>query len=792
MSNWLLTYEGYDPATEGLREALCTLANGYMGTRGAAPESCADDVHYPGTYIAGLYNRMRSDVAGRIVENEDLVNVPNWLPTTFRVEGGEWFDLSRVEVLDYRQELDTRRGVLTRLVRFRDKEGRVTRLAQRRLVSMDDPHLCGLETTIAPEDWAGRIEVRCALDGRVTNSGVARYRNLNGDHLIPVADGHDGEVIWLQVETQQSRIRVAEAARIRLAGGVGEVDTTFRRADGWCAMTMAVDVAEDAPVIVQKIVTIYTSRDLAISESLEAAREAIERVGDDFNELLDDHGLAWLRLWNKSNVTIDRRSNRAMNIHLFHLLQVCSPHIVDLDVGMPARGLHGEAYRGHIFWDELFAFPFLNTHFPQVARALLMYRYRRLPAARWAAREEGYAGAMFPWQSGSDGREETQLVHLNPNSGRWLPDNSRRQRHINEAIAYNVWQHYQATGDLQFLSNHGGEMILDIARFLASLTTYSRTLDRYEIRGVMGPDEYHDSYPGAEKGGINNNSYTNVLVVWVMRRARDVLRVLPEQRAEELREYLHLDGPTLERFEDISRRMYIPFRDGVVEIFQGYGDLPELDWEGLRARHGDIRRADRVLESEGDTPNRYQVTKQAGGITMLSYLLSNEEIIDIIQGLGYDCDQETLDRSIDYYLPRTSHGSTLSAVVHAWVLARRDPESAWQFFQDALSADIEDVQGGTTPEGVHLGAMAATIDLVERGFTGMELRDDQFRLDPRLPSEVETMSMDFSYRGHTGVLTFHPDRITLKLNESEIPPMTVALGDRVESVGPGESREIRR
>ncbi|HEY9474277.1 MAG TPA: glycosyl hydrolase family 65 protein, partial [Mycobacteriales bacterium] len=333
---------------------------------------------------------------------------------------------------------------------------------------------------------------------------------------------------------------------------------------------------------------------------------------------------------------------------------------------------------------------------------------------------------------------------------------------------------------------------LDIARFLASLTTYSRTLDRYEIRGVMGPDEYHDSYPGAEKGGINNNSYTNVLVVWVMRRARDVLRVLPEQRAEELREYLHLDGPTLERFEDISRRMYIPFRDGVVEIFQGYGDLPELDWEGLRARHGDIRRADRVLESEGDTPNRYQVTKQAGGITMLSYLLSNEEIIDIIQGLGYDCDQETLDRSIDYYLPRTSHGSTLSAVVHAWVLARRDPESAWQFFQDALSADIEDVQGGTTPEGVHLGAMAATIDLVERGFTGMELRDDQFRLDPRLPSEVETMSMDFSYRGHTGVLTFHPDRITLKLNESEIPPMTVALGDRVESVGPGESREIRR
>ncbi|HEY9388504.1 MAG TPA: hypothetical protein VIR27_01895 [Mycobacteriales bacterium] len=785
MSNWLLTYEGYDPATEGLRESLCTLANGYLGTRGATPESCADDVHYPGTYIAGLYNRMRSEVAGRSVENEDLVNVPNWLPTTFRIDEGEWFNLDQVEVLDYLQELDTRRGMLTRLLRFRDEVGRVTRLAQRRLVSMDDPHLCGLETTIAPEGWSGRVEVRCALDGRVTNQGVPRYRNLNGDHLVPVADGHDGEVIWLQVETQQSRVRIAEAARIRLTGGVGAVESRFRRADGWVAMTLAVDVTEETPVVVQKVVTIYTSRDPAITESLDAAQQAIERVSDDFNTLLDHHALAWLRIWNKSNVTMDSRSDRILNVHLFHLLQVCSPHIVDLDVGMPARGLHGEAYRGHVFWDELFVFPFLNAHFPQVARALLMYRYRRLPAARWAARQEGYIGAMFPWQSGTDGREETQIVHLNPNSGRWLPDNSRLQRHVNVAIAYNVWQYYQKTGDLQFLSNHGAEMILDIARFLSSLTTYSRTLDRYEIRGVMGPDEYHDAYPDSDRGGIDNNSYTNVMVVWVMHRVRDVFRILPEQRVQELREYLHIDGPLLERFEDISRRMYVPFRNGVVEIFQRYGELQELDWEGLRARHGDIRRADRVLESEGDSTNRYQVTKQAGGMTMLAYLLSEQEILDIMVSLGYDCDQECIDRSIAYYLPRTSHGSTLSAVVHAWVLARRDPDLAWQFFQDALAADVADVQGGTTPEGIHLGSMAATIDLVERGFTDMELRRD--RLLAGEPGDGETMSMDFSYRGHAGVLTFSPDQVTLDMRQPGIRPTTITLGGQNRSAGQGRS-----
>ncbi|HEX5495237.1 MAG TPA: glycosyl hydrolase family 65 protein [Mycobacteriales bacterium] len=788
MSEWVLAYHGFDPAAEGLREALCTLANGYQGTRGAAPESAADDVHYPGTYIAGVYNRLSSDVAGRIVQNEDLVNVPNWLPTTFRIEGGDWFDLAGVDILDYRQTLDLRRGMLTRLIRFRDGAERVTRLAERRLVSMADPHVAALQTTLEPENWSGRVEVRCALDGRVTTDGVARYRSLNGDHLVPVADGHNGDVMWLQVETQQSRVRIAEAARVGVEGAA-RVDRGFDRADGWVGTLLTLDVAAGTPVTVQKVVAIYTSRDPGISESLEAARVGADRAGD-FDALLNRHALAWRRMWGRSSITVDGSGDLALNVHLFHLLQVCSDHVADLDVGMPARGLHGEAYRGHVFWDELFAFPFLNTHFPLVARSLLMYRYRRLPAARWAAGEAGYAGAMFPWQSGSDGDEETQRVHLNPKSGRWLPDNSRLQRHVNVAIAYNVWQYYQATGDMQFLCHYGGELILDIARFLSSLASYNRVTDRYEITGVMGPDEYHDAYPDSDHPGVDNNSYTNVMTVWVMRRAFDVLRLLPEQRRLELRECLALGGAELERFADICHRMYVPFRDGMVEAFQGYGDLAELDWDGLRARHGDIRRLDRVLESEGDSPNRYQASKQAGGLAMLSYLLSDQEITDILHDLGYDCDDECIERTIAYNLARTSHGSTLSAAVYTWVLARRDPERAWGFFRDALASDLADMQGGTTREGIHLGAMAATVDLVRRGYTGMRLGEDAMRLDPRLPDGLDTMSMEFRYRGHTGTLTFHRDRLTLDLHQSELTPMTIVVGGRTESVRPGQTTEL--
>ena len=155
MSEWSLVYEGFDANEEGVREALCTLGNGYFATRGAAPEAIADGVHYPGTYAAGCYNRRRSWVSGRTVENECMVNLPNWLPLTFRIEEGTWFDLRDIEILDYRQELDLRRGLLTRVVRIRDEVERVTRVAQRRFVSMADPHVAGLETTLVAENWSG-------------------------------------------------------------------------------------------------------------------------------------------------------------------------------------------------------------------------------------------------------------------------------------------------------------------------------------------------------------------------------------------------------------------------------------------------------------------------------------------------------------------------------------------------------------------------------------------------------------------------------------------------------------
>ena len=794
-SVWTLVYDGFDPARQGLREALCAVGNGYFVTRGALPEAAADEVHYPGTYVAGLYNRVETEIAGRRVENEDLVRVPNWLPLAFRVAGGPWFDIAAAEVLEHRLELNLRQGSLTRRLRWQDAKGRRTSMVQRRLVSMKDEHLAGLETTFEAENWSGTLQVRSGLDGGVVNAGVKRYRDLNGRHLEVLHAGEaDGETIELQVETNQSHVRVALAARTRLLrdGQAVQADRRLVEERGFVAHELGFELEQGHPATVEKVVALYTSRDRAISESLLDARQATQGAPG-FTELLARHEGTWSILWNRVDVQLDSANEWAetvLHLHIFHLLQTVSPHTVHLDVGVPARGWHGEAYRGHIFWDEMFIFPFFNFQRPVLASALLDYRHARLPAARAAAREAGYKGAMFPWQSGSNGREETQQLHLNPKSGRWLPDHSHLQRHVNIAIAYNVWQHYLVTGSTGFLRFVGAELLVEIARFWASIATFNKEQGRYEILGVMGPDEYHEAYPDADRPGLDNNTYTNVMAVWVLQRALEAVEVLAPYYRQELVAELGIGDDELDRWRDITAKMKVVFHaDGVLTQFQGYEQLEEFDWEGYRERYGNVQRLDRVLEAEGDSTNRYKLAKQAD-VLMLLFLLSRDELRELLAGLGYQVTDEQLSRTVSYYLARTSHGSTLSGVVSAWVLARYEPEEAWRFLQHALESDVADVQGGTTAEGIHLGAMAGTVDIVLRCLAGLRPRGEGLRFDPALPSQVKQLKFSVHYRGHRIDVTLIEDRLDVSSRPGPAEPVTVLVRDQTVELAPGARHEF--
>ncbi|MEO3785815.1 glycosyl hydrolase family 65 protein [Actinocorallia sp. B10E7] len=788
---WLLSYTEADPTDDATREALLTLGNGYLATRGAAPEASADGIRYPATYVAGVYNRLTSEVDGHVRSDESIVNVTNWLPVTFRPEDGAWFTPDGYKVEHRHEVLDMQRGILLREVVVRDPEQRHTRLQQERLVSLDRPHVAALRTTITPLNWKGTIRVRSLLDGEVRNDNVAEFSALAKEHLNEPTMGHHGDTYWLACETNQSDVCVAQAARTLLHRENQPVIAISKPLQGprHVGNELRLTISSGAPVTVDKTVTVFTSRDKAISEPLEAARDELADAPG-FESLRDAHVLAWEHLWKRFHLSFQgddgTAERRALNLHVFHVAQTLSRNTADLDVGVPARGLHGEGYRGHIFWDELFVFPILNLRMPELTRALLLYRYRRLPQARRLAREAGAAGALFPWQSGSDGREETPRQFFNPRSKRWMPDNSRRQYHINLAVAYNIWLYYQVTADVDFLAAYGAELLVEIARFWSSLAEHDPRDDRYHLRGVMGPDEFHDGHPDRPGGGLDDNAYVNIMTAWTLARVREAHKILGGHHTEDLWQRLGVTPDELEQWDRISRRLHVPFLPGgLIGQFEGYAELKELDWDSYLARYGDLGRLDLILEAEEDSTNCYKASKQAD-VLMLFYLLSAEELTAILERLGYGFDPETIPETVAYYQARTTHGSTLSRVVHSWVMSRGNRQDSWALLREALSADLADTQGGTTREGIHLGAMAGTVDILQRCYTGLETRADALRLHPCLPDTLKWLDFDLRYRGHWLHFQISHDQVLVQAKPGAAAPVDIVLDGRKHVLGGGD------
>jgi beta-phosphoglucomutase family hydrolase len=815
---WILEYKAFIPEEEKKRESLCTLGNGYFATRGAAPETSANSAHYPGTYLAGGYNRLKTELAGCVQENEDLVNMPNWLSLKFQVNDSPWFDLSSVQILSYRQALNIREGVLYRDIRLVDQQGRETSLSEKRFVHMRHFHLAGLETSITPQNWSGRLTFQSAIDGQILNTGTRGSRFLNHKHLEPLETSLEGDILYLKVQTSQSRLEVAQAVRTSLFknGFVQEVKRTPVLQTGYVAQEFFLDVEAGDQIRIEKIASLFTSRDDAIPEAGLAAQYSVKDAPD-FTTLLNEQKETWRHLWRRFDLDLETAADGhrilpslVLHLHIFHVLQTISLNSLDLDIGIPARGWSGEAYRGHIFWDELFIFPFLNLRMPKITGALLKYRFRRLDEARRLAMQMGAKGACYPWQSGSSGREETPRLFWDPDKQVWLPDYTYKQLHVNSAVAYNVWQYYQATGNLEFMFTYGAEMLLEIARFWGSLAQYNPALDRYEIKGVVGPDEYHQQYPDSEAIGIDNNAYTNLMAVWVLCRAMELLEILPADNRQELWERLNLTTEELELWARISRKMLIIFQDGgIISQFEGYEKLMDFPWYRPDGSI-DSDALEGLLKKQSGKINQYKVSKQAD-VLMLFYLFSAEELQELLNRLGYAYEYETIPRNIAYYTQQTAHGSTLSRVGHAWVLSRLDrghawelfsclhcnlppvPQSlpwplAWDIFLEALGSDYFDIQGGTTSEGIHLGAMAGTVDIVQRCYTGIVTRGDVLWLNPRLPDSLTRLSFSLHYRNQALDFEITQEQARVTARPSGALPIRIGFKDKAYEFKAGETR----
>jgi beta-phosphoglucomutase family hydrolase len=771
---WNLTYTDFSAKEEKVRETLTSSGNGYLGVRGAYEGASRSQHHYPGTYIAGVFNRVPSEVHGQTVFNNDFVNTPNWLPVEFRISGGKFIDLFEQKILSYRQNLSLRNGLMEREIVIQDNLGRITSISSSRFVSMDDPHRCALKFTLKPVNYSGEVEFRSGIDGRIQNKNVARYTELTSDHLEHVEGFSEDQIILLHVRTNVSHYDIVTGTKTRILshGKPAVIERSILSENRYIGEVFTIQLSPNKSCTIEKLASIHTSLDPKCSNPVKAAKLSLESE-DSFDSLFKAHSKAWEKIWQKADMIIegDRYSQKLLRLHTYHMMCTASLHNPSIDAGMPARGLNGEAYRGHIFWDEIFILPFFNRHFPDISKALLMYRYRRLDAAREYARENGYKGAMFPWQTADDGREDTQVVHFNPKSDTWGPDLSRLQRHVSIAVFYNVWRYIYDTDDTRFLNEYGAELMFEIARFWASIAAYSPVTKKYHIEGVMGPDEFHETLPGSEMEGVKDNSYTNIMAIWLFDKAANIVEKIDPVVLKRLMSKLNLNLDEFKQWEDIGNHMNILIdNEGILEQFEGYKSLKELDWKHYRSRYGNIHRMDRILKAEDDSPDMYKVAKQPD-VLMTFYTLSPGEVAELLIKIGYQVpDAVTLVRNnYAYYEPRTSHGSTLSKVVHSIISSylHDGHDMAWKWFSEALKSDIQDTQGGTTQEGIHCGVMAGTLDTVIRYFAGISFYNEKLNVHPNLPAQWKKLSLSVCFRNNRYAITIDKNDIVVTLIEAE-------------------------
>jgi trehalose/maltose hydrolase-like predicted phosphorylase len=735
--NWFIRETEFDPERLHHKETLFTIGNGYLGTRGAFEEG------YPGARPATLIHGVFDDVP---IVHTELANAPDWLPFVLLVNG-ERFGMDRGEVLDYERMLDMRRGLLTRQVRWRSPAGHTVDIHIERFASLADPHVLAIRYQVTPLDCDGRIEFRAGINGQVDNDGYV--------HWDWVDQGDEYGLVWLRSRTQRSSIELGEAVTLAISGSDYVTERVMDCQN--CPTIVAVCQAQQGRTITaEKLVTIYSSREA--EDVCQAAVDKLDALGDNhlsYEQALAAHEAAWAEVWDASDVIIegDDTAQKAMRYNLFQLLIAAPRH--DDRVSIPGRTLSGFGYRGHVFWDtDIFMLPFFTFTQPHLARNLLLYRYHTLPAARRKARLDGYEGAQYAWESALTGDETTpkwvpgprgELVRI------WTGD---IQLHISADVAYAVWQYWQVTGDDEFMRDYGAEIILDTAVFWGSRAEYNAQRDRYEINDVIGPDENHMH--------VNNNVFTNRMAQWHLETALETLSWLRRQhpdKAAELEEQLDLSPQRLAHWADIIgclRILYDP-ETGLMEQFEGFFELEDMDWQALEPRRRSIQS---LLGIE--RTNQVQALKQPD-VLMLLYLL------------GDQYDLETKQVNWDYYAPRTDHtyGSSLGPAIHAILACELGiPEVAYEHLVRAALVDLEDVRGNAS-EGIHGASAGGVWQAVVFGFAGLRLTPEGYVLNPRLPASWRRLAFSFQHHG-LEVRVDLPDDILIERGGDERENKTLA------------------
>jgi len=724
-SRWLLTIDGWNPKWEPAVESVCALVNGYCGVRAAVEEGSS--VSSPATFVNGVFDAAHELVAQAATTPEhqviaaptpELVKAPDWSRIRVIIEGVP-LQLEKDHLLQQTRTLDMRRGVLVREWRVHDGM-RTTRLRSLRFASLDDRHLLGQFLEITPEDWSGEIALEMLVEGEITSEGGVR-------HLVGVHTHQESDRLLISAVTSERKVSLCLGAWARLTTHQGrQIDGTRECQERTLVHRWTFRAERGQSYTCERLCALFTSRDAP-----QPAELVLERlnggIATGLPALLKASARAWALRWGSADIHIDGDDviQQQTRFALYHLIGCANPE--DERASPGARSLTGERYKGHVFWDtEIFILPFFVFTHPPTARALLMYRYHTLPAAREKAQALGYKGALYAWESTDTGVDVTPPFVFNAAGERLEILTGLQEHHISADIGYAIWQYWKTTNDQEFFIQAGAEMLFEIARFWAS-RVFQGEDGHFHIRNVIGPDEYHET--------VNDNAYTNCMARWVLRRGIEAagwLRVHHPEQFTALVDTVGLDEGEIVVWSRVAEKLVdnCERTTGIIEQYRGYFDLQPAD-----LRKHDPRRQTMDVILGWQPLSKTQIIKQA-------------DVVMLLVLLGDHYPRHVWEANYRFYEPRTSHDSSLSASFHALMAARLgDLNDAERFFHIAANIDLDFEQGVTAAGGVHIAALGGMWQALVFGFGGVIVSDQGLRFEPHVPHHWGTVRIPLQWRG---------------------------------------------
>ena len=748
---WVLTHEGYNVVTENAVESRFALGNGFLGMRASRPVSRGPTwvswlgyirwASWPRCYVAGLFDRPNT-----VPPVPALVPVADWSRVRLVLDDRPQLLLDG-EFLTSTRQLDLRRGMLVSDLSYRAHAGITISGGELRLVSLAD-RATALQLLRFSLDRDG-IDVTLEANFAMAGMGMEPLQL-------------DRDICAWRTEGSGKAVAMAGNATLRADGHSLVPDRSFSLRWIWRWRSVAGQVLE-----LDRLVTVARSDNFADDPAPVAADAMARCRALGWRGMVAAHETAWQQRWDASDVVIegDDEVQQALRFAVYHLTSAANPEDERVSVG--ARGLTGDAYFGHVFWDtETYLLPFYTATWPEAARAMLMYRYHTLPGARAKADAMGYKGALYAWELADTGEETTPERVVGPNGEMIDILTGRMEHHISADIAYAVWQYWRATGDDAFFLDAGAEILLETARFWASRAVPEPDGKRH-IRHVIGPDEYHED--------VDDNAFTNVMARWNIARGLETIELLrtrwPE-RAPALCERLALVEAELADWRDAVGRIVTGLdpATGLYEQFAGYHKLEPIDLSLYADRKVPID-----VELGRERTQRSQVVKQADVVALMALLP------DEFPGAAAKA-------NFRYYEPRCAHGSSLSAGIHALVAARLgETDIALHFLRQAAAADLE--LDPNSAGGIRIAGLGGLWQAIVLGFAGLGMDGDAITLTPRLPEDWRSVSFAVRWRGRPVQVRIAGDNVRVAIADGD--PVRIRIGGQTHNVQGGSAVEVR-